>query len=98
MKRISVSLHKCNICQPPEGDRFLLVMNRVPLHVMHTKQHATSLLKNLKKSNDQPGRYTWEYDIISIKDIEAAHSDPQQPSPVLSELLQELQFPGEHLK
>ena len=81
---------------PPEGDQFLLVMNRVPLHVMHTKNHANSLLKNLKKSSDQPGKFVWEYDIISVKDIESARSHPQQLSPVLPELLQALQSHEEH--
>jgi hypothetical protein len=65
--------HKCSICDPSINDCFIIVMNKVPLQVMHTMQHAKEMIRKL--SNTDYPRYSnsWEYTILSVKEVEVFH-------------------------
>lgn len=72
---------KCNLCFPPEGDRYLIWMNGVPLRVMHTKRHAEELVIKLKRSNDAP-KFAWNYEITTVSDKLIDHLVTPEPVPV----------------
>ena len=86
--------HKCNLCNPPEGDRNVIIMNGVPLRVFHTMEHGNELVEKLMKpSTDRivwdgmkKKNYKQEYSIVSLDTLLVpCHSqEPSQVSPLHS--------------
>jgi hypothetical protein len=92
--------HKCNLCNPPEGDRFLIVMHGVPFKVMHTKRHGDELVRKLSRWRDDPYREVVEL-IPAVSDKPESPVHSQQLSQALNQDLQKIPIPpflGGHSK